>query len=219
MSSVQQLSLHAGGGAAVSDAALDATTAFHVVLAADGSVAIERSHDEEGPAAPEIASRPASGPALSATLESPLPALHGARPSMRGESAPSRQLRWSFAGGALAATVALVTGYQLFERWSEAATASRLVTNAAAEAPAPPRAPAGPPAAVIVEAPASPSPPPVAITLPAEPPAAGRPVRAGLSAVPRDVSPPALPPGVAGPCTAAVAALGLCTLAPIQERP
>src|SRR5437870_112264 len=123
MSSVQPFPLYAGGDAAASAGALEATTAFHVVLGADGSVAIERSHD----AVPVAASEPAL-PAV----EAPLPALNLVRPSMRGDSAPARQLRWSFAGGALAATVALVAGYLLFERWSEAATASRFVTSTGA---------------------------------------------------------------------------------------
>jgi hypothetical protein len=223
MSSVQSLPLHAGGDAAASAGVLEATPAFHVVLGADGSVAIERSHDEDaGAAVPEMASTQSGEPALPATLESSLPALHTARPSMRGESAPARQLRWSFAGGALVATVALVAGHQLFERWSEAATASRLATSAAPEARAVPLpATAGPPSTAIAETPAPQPMPPVAIALPIDPPAAGRPARAGRSVSERDVAPPPAPapqPGV-GPCTAAVAALALCDPAQIQERP
>ena len=227
MSSVQSLPLplHAGGDAAASAGVLEATPAFHVVLGADGSVAIERSHDEDaGAAVPEVPSTQSGEPTLPATLESPLPALHTVRPSMRGESAPARQLRWSFAGGALAATVALVAGHQLFERWSEAATASRLATSTAAEARAvAPPATAGPPSTAIAETPAPPPLPSVAIALPIDPPAAGRPVRAGRSVSARDVAvplsaPPAPQPRV-GPCTAAVAALALCDPAQGQERP
>ena len=135
MSSVQPLPLHAGGDAAAGMGALDAPPAFHVVLGADGSVAIERSHDDPHlavvPDTQALVSEPAppvlAEPALPPVLAQPaLPPVFPVAPRpVHHEVVPARQLRWSFAVGALVATVVIVGGHQLFEGWSEAAHAPR----------------------------------------------------------------------------------------------
>jgi hypothetical protein len=174
--------------------------AFHVVLGADGSATIEVSPDEvidQAAAARGVTTGASSESALQAIAESEQAAAWMPRtPPVRASSAPKRQLGWSFVGGALAATVLLVMGYQVHGWWSGAtlrwapatgtegsnpARAEGIVTGAAPVAAQP--AAIGGNAQILVDVP---------------PTAAGRPTQ----------NPPAPRPE---PCVAQVAALGLCT--------
>src|SRR5206468_12668614 len=100
-------------------------------------------------------------------------------------------------------------------------TASRFVTSTGADphaVTAPSNASAAATAIVATPAPALPS-PSVANELPADLPAAGRAARVARSGPARDAAPPPLPQPRVGPCTAAVAALGLCNPVPLQGGP
>jgi len=232
MSSVQSppLKAIAADDPHADDDALKMPSGFNVMLGQDGRVVIERSYDEMP--APAAAAAPLE-PALPHHTQNAVPALHS--PS-RPANAPARQLRWSFLGGALAATLSIFVGYQLHDRWSEAAKAPWPDLAVGAEAVQRPEVaaavtPAAPvPSAAVAIAPPQQAPAPLKAeqaeaVLAADPPAAAavpRP-KAPQPALPRQplpytapaASPTPAPRPVQGPCTAAVAALGLCT--PVQQ--
>ena len=215
--------------AAVSASDLAAPSGFHVVLGADGSVAIEVSPDEpiaQSAADQGFAPMTSSGSALQTIAEPEQPAALVPRtPPTVHASASKRQLGWSFAGGALVATALLVTAYQVHERWSAAtqrwgpiagtegsspARAAGVVRDAAPVSVAPPDLPPRPNAE---PAPAVAQPAALAgnahILVEPPPTAAGRPPPS--TAPPRYRATPNPPAPLPGPCAPPVAALGLCT--------
>jgi hypothetical protein len=203
--------------AAVSASELAAPSGFHVVLGADGSVAIEVSPDEPivQPAADQgFAPITSSGSALQTIAEPEQPAALVPRtPPTVLASAPKRQLGWSFVAGALVASALLVTGYQLHELWSDAKQHWGPVAAGAEGSPpaAPdphPRPSAKPePEPAVAQPAALADNTPILVDLP--PTAAGRPPPS--TAPPRYRAAEHPPAPLPGPCAAPVAALGLCT--------
>ena len=215
--------------AAVSASDLAAPSGFHVVLGADGSVAIEVSPDEpiaQSAADQGFAPLTSSGSALQTIAEPEQPvALVPRTPPTVHASASKRQLGWSFVGGALVASALLVTGYQLHELWSDAkqhwgpvvgtegyhpAPAAGIVKDAAPVSvalPDPPPKPSAEPEPAVAQPAALAGNAQLLVDLP--PMAAGRPPPS--TAPPRYRATPNPPAPLPGPCAPPVAALGLCT--------
>jgi hypothetical protein len=206
----------------------DAPSPFHVVLGADGSVAIERAADVETAAAALPAEWHAAEKRVSTE---PMP-----RPP-RLALAPTRQLTWSFVGGAVAATLLLATAYQVHRWWGDSAPAWSLggappagaphAAGMVSEGPIPgvrmADMPANlpPPAAGVAEPPPRPTEAAARLSrrgtaAPAAPAAAGTTPAAAVPTAVTGVTglsraAPTHPAPLPGPCTPAVAALSLCT--------